>query len=122
MTINFEKYPCNYCGHIISSKNCLEEHVVKCCGSHGQIFMQNFKTRSPQILQPKFKASPSLDLFSLPIGFPKHSLTFPHQDPTFQTFLPKCEHCGWTARCGTDLIDHKKKVHNDYRNPFEVKF
>ena len=45
VTIKFENYPGNYCGHIISSKNCLEEHVVKCCGSHGQTFMQNSKTK-----------------------------------------------------------------------------
>jgi hypothetical protein len=124
--IEFEHYPCLYCGFIIASKTHLQEHKIKCSGSNKPGFLKKSKTLTSN--QPNHKESHPPDLssltasFSPPVGFPppKSSQNFPLQDPRLSLHLPECEQCGWRANCGTDLVNHRKNVHNDYRNPFEI--
>ena len=61
--------------------------------------------------------------FFPPVGFSLPSSRFgqgfPYTAPNFSHLPPKCEHCGWIANCGTDLMQHKRNVHNDTSNPFD---
>ena len=71
----------------------------------------------PTVLPPQHHAAS----LSLPVGFPlqpKFSQSFSY--PIQGLHLPICEHCGWQSSCGTHLVKHKKAVHGDFSNPFEV--
>ena len=61
--------------------------------------------------------------FFPPVGFSLPSSRFgqgfPYSTPNFSHLHPKCEYCGWIANCGTDLMQHKRNVHNDTSNPFD---
>jgi hypothetical protein len=127
-TIKFEIYSCFYCDNVIKSGDDLKEHVIKCCGPYLPIpSFQKVSKALPSASHPSYQSEikaypsqvPSFTNFNLPFGFP-HLKTFPYPDLTLRNILPKCEHCGWTASSGTDLVNHKKRVHNDHRNPFEV--
>jgi hypothetical protein len=66
------------------------------------------------------KLSPQNNPSLVPFGLlpSRYFKTSPH--PISTAHLPVCEHCGWQAGCGTNLVEHKKRVHGDDRNPFEV--
>ena len=126
----FLSYPCFYCGSNIVSECELKEHSQKC---HGCLPSSNpartiikkqfdFSPIGFPSCTPSFVSRPSPASFSLPIGFPQptHTQTFPYPNSSLSLLLPKCEHCGWKASSGTELVNHKKSVHADHRNPFEV--
>ena len=119
-TIVFEKYSCIYCGFNIVSESHLKDHIVSCPGSHrpsflklGQSATSHSKSQtSPNLNQPiplALSSRPQVDSFSLPFGlpFPNYTQTFPYYNPGLSRLPPKCEHCGWIASCGTDLVKHK---------------
>ena len=116
----FENYQCHYCDSNINSEAHLQTHIVHCTGLHSEILLKDsnppFKSQSIQTKSHQTSAAP----FSLPFGLPTVALynqTFPYMNHSF--LLPKREHCGWTARCGKDMVNQKKTVHDDHRNPFE---
>ena len=53
------------------------------------------------------------------LGFP-YLQTLPFPDLNLRSLLPKCEHCGYIASSGADLVKHKRSIHADQSNPFEV--
>ena len=132
----FEKYSCFYCSFKITSKCQLKEHIVKCHGSYRSSFLPASRSvlrSKSSFTKPehpvKFKSRPpsyspdtSLALNSFPVGFPqpKYTQTFPYPTHSLSTLLPKCEQCGWLASCGTELVNHKKRMHDDHGDPFEV--
>ena len=60
-------------------------------------------------------------MFSFPFGFPPtFTIGFSPSFPSFGRHLPVCEDCGWQAMCGTDMVEHMRNIHGDYRDPFEV--
>ena len=129
--IVFKKYSCIYCGFNIVSESHLKDHIVSCPGSHRPSFLKlgqsaashSKSQQSPELNQPiplTLSSRPQVDLFSLPFGLPNYTQTFPYYNPGLSRLPPKCEHCGWIASCGTDLVKHKKSVHADHRNPFEI--
>ena len=99
----FNQYFCFYCDSDIQSESSLTEHRVKC---HG---------RPTKYLQEKKSALP------LPTSFPplKFPQIFPFTNPHL-IHIPECVHCGLQINCGTDLANHMKRVHKDYRSPFDV--
>ena len=99
----FDQYFCFYCDSNIQSEAILIDHRVKC---HG---------RPTKYLQEKKSALP------LPTSFPplKFSQIFPFTNPSL-IHIPECVHCGLQISCGTDLANHMKRVHKDYRSPFDV--
>ena len=129
----FENYLCHYCGSNIDSEKHLGEHVEQCCGSHRPSFHKicklsvksEFNISRPNTTNRFMPPLPNLSLssssFNPPIGFqlPKLSETFPYPYQSL-SHLPVCEQCGWKASCGTEMVEHMKSVHNDYRNPFDL--
>ena len=125
----FESYPCHYCDFNIETETHLQDHIVQCVGSHRPSFFKESKSPpKSQAILPSLKYpsqmkshsfQPSSASFSLPFGIPQLSQVFPYNNPSLSRPLPKCEHCGWMATCGTDLMNHKKRIHNDHRSPFE---
>jgi hypothetical protein len=127
-TNKFEEYSCNYCGFVIVSEVQLHEHVRACHGSHPSSLLQDSKCpfTSPNQQRDDIEWNfppPTLPVktytsLSFPVGFSplKFNQTFP--SPSFS--LEECVHCGWKARCGTDMVNHMRSIHNDHRNPFEV--
>ena len=117
----FEHYQCYYCDLNLNCEAHLKSHIVQCTGLHSQVLLTDSTQPAHQLSQlqtkpPRISASP----FSLPFQLPQvasYSQTFPYTKPSF--ILHKCEQCGWTASCGTDMVKHKKIVHNDHRNPFD---
>ena len=116
----FESYPCLYCGFNIATKNHLKEHRRDCSGS-------SFLKKLDLLNQPNVKKSPQ-NIFPLPTSFsrpigvpaPQFPQIFHFLDPSLSLHLPEYEQCGWKAMSGTDLVKHRKSVHNDHRNPFEI--
>ena len=131
-TTKFENYSCFYCNFDIKSERHLEEHIVKCHvekvnlvktinynsgvePGHVKIKSQLKSIPLPPKLSPQ--NNPSLVPFGLLPS--RYFQTSPY--PISAAHLPPvCEHCGWQAGCGTNLVEHKKRVHGDERNPFEV--
>ena len=111
----FLKYVCFYCSTEILSENYLITHKAKC---HEPEFLNSKKleTKTPSPSDTTHSA-----LFSLPFGFlhPNYCQTFPVSNPSL-THFPKCDQCGWIAHSGTDLMNHRKDVHKDFRSPFDV--
>ena len=71
----------------------------------------------PPTLPPQHHAAS----LSLPVGFPlQPRFSQPFSYPIQGLHLPICEHCGWQSSCGTDLVKHKRAVHGDFSNPFDV--
>ena len=123
--IQFVSYQCHYCAFNIGNEKHLKEHVNQCIGSHSPNFLQDPVLPRPKARSRGLPPPPDLSFkttsFNPPIGFPpsKYSLTFPYTNPILSC-LPACEQCGWKASCGTEMAQHMKSVHMDYRNPFDV--
>ena len=109
----YKKHPCFYCDTEIKSEEHLIEHRLKC-----HVTSKTFSAAKCNSL-PSSSAEPVS--FSLPVGFPppKLNLHLPHFNPSW-SYLSKCVTCGWIAKCGTDLMNHMKSVHNEKRSPFEI--
>ena len=116
---DFEKYSCFYCAHIITSEDLLKKHIGECHGLHEPSFPKFSKSQSNQSKMKPLHISSTL--LSFPVGFPPptfpQSFNYPSLAPSF--LLSKCEYCGWYASCGTEMMKHKKNVHNDHENPFK---
>ena len=104
----FKDYDCFYCNAKIGNEINLREHIKNC---HGPTIV---KPEQPKTKSQRFSSqlTPSSTLF--PIGFP--NFPYPVQGPP----IPECEHCGWYASSGTDLMKHKKLIHGDHRSPFDI--
>ena len=108
----FKNYKCFYCERKIESEANLLDHKLKCHGISGTFCAKPLGTSN------KEKSKISSPVFP-PIGFPSSSQRFPYLNPAWN-LLPKCVHCGMQYSCGTDLANHMKNIHKDYRSPFEV--
>ena len=103
----------------------MKEHVIQGVGSHSPNFLQDPMLPRPKAINKWLTPHPDLSFkttsFNPRIGFPpsKYSLTFSYTNPIL-SHLPACEQCGWKASSGTEMAQHMKSVHKDYRNPFDV--
>ena len=86
----FEHDSCFYCAKIITSEDYLKKHIVACHGMHQP---------KPLHFHPKL---------SFPVGFPPR--TFSTISPSL--CLSKCKLCGWYATSRTEMMNHKKTLHN----------
>ena len=108
----FKNYECFYCERKIESEAYLLDHKLKCHGISGTFCAKPLVTSN----NPKLKISSPV---FPPIRFPPNSQRFPYLNPAWN-LLPKCVHCGMQYSCGTDLVNHMKNIHQDFRSPFEV--
>ena len=97
----------------------LKEHIGECHGPRPPE-ISRIQSRTNQWAMPdKTKQSHppiSSNLFSFPVGFPSPAVSSSFEYPR----LSKCELCGWYARCGMEMMNHKKIAHNHQENPFKI--
>ena len=123
----FKSYSCFYCATTIANQDHMKRHFVECHGLHKHTFQVSKSQDRNKIKiryedqQPETKASSISSKYSFPIGFPPPSFppTLDYKIPGLGSPLSKCELCGWYARTGKDMMNHKKNVHNYLETPFK---
>ena len=97
---------------------------IECHGLHQHILFQVSQSQDRNEIKIKYEDPPEPEplpsKYSFPVGFPPPSFppTLDYTIPGLGSPLSKCELCGWYARTGTDMINHKKDAHNFLKNPF----
>jgi len=117
----FESYPCFYCVSSIASK----KHIVECHRLYQPVFLQVSRSPTRNKIKTKYEEQPKLkpmhqssQLMSFPVGFPPPSMS----PFSALSSLLKCEHCDRFAISGTNMMKHKKAVHNYDEIPLKLYF